>query len=88
MEKIVAPRHSGDRGSLASDRLSAVLELDLASSEGGRKKTNQPGCAPADLTHGGGEPDLGSAPNPRGAAQAGIRPLRKVRFPVVAACES
>jgi hypothetical protein len=41
LEEIIDPGHPGDRGSLASDGLSAVLELDLASSKGGRKKTNQ-----------------------------------------------
>jgi hypothetical protein len=35
-----------------TDRLSAVLELDLASSKGGRKKTYQQGSARADLSDG------------------------------------
>ena len=34
---------------MASGRLSVVLELDLASSEGGRKKTNQQGSTRPDL---------------------------------------
>ena len=52
LEEIVDPRHPGDRGSLAPDRLSAVLELDLARSKGGRKKTYQQGSARADLSDG------------------------------------
>ena len=40
------------RGSLASDRLSIVLELDIASSKGSGKKTNQQGSARPDLSHG------------------------------------
>jgi hypothetical protein len=45
LEEIVDNCHPGDRGALASGWVSAVLELDLASSKGGRKKTNQQGSA-------------------------------------------
>jgi len=76
LEKVVDPSHSADRGSLASDRLSTVLELDLANSKTGRKETDQQGSARPDLSHGRGEPNVGSAPNPRGTAQTGIRHLR------------
>ena len=52
MEEIIDPGYAGDGCSLASGRVSAVLELDLASSKGGRKKTNQQGRARPDLSHG------------------------------------
>jgi len=51
-EEIVDPRHSGDSGSLAPDWLSAVLELDLATSKGGGKKTYRQGSARADVSDG------------------------------------
>jgi len=50
--------------------------LDLANSKTGRKETDQQGSARPDLSHGRGEPNVGSAPNPRGTAQTGIRHLR------------
>jgi len=65
---------------MASGRLSVVLELDLASSKGGRKKTNQQGSTRPDLCMVAENPTWGSTSHPRGAAQVGFRNLRTNRF--------
>jgi hypothetical protein len=82
MEAVTHRRHSGNRGPLASGRLSDVLEVDLESEKADREKTDTEGGAGVDLPPGGGEPHLGSTPHPWRASPAGFRSLGTNHLPV------
>jgi hypothetical protein len=86
LEEIVDPCHPGDRCSLASGWVSAVLELDLACELCGWKEANQQGSARANLPYGRRKPKLGSTTHSRGAAQVGIRHLGTNGFSSGQAC--
>jgi len=58
---------------VASGRLSPILEMDLQSQSGRWPNTRKPGDSDADLSHGGGEPDVGRTPDPWRVAKAGLR---------------
>jgi hypothetical protein len=88
LEEIVDPCHPGDRCSLASGWVSAVLELDLACEPCGWKEANQQGSGRANLPYGRRKPKLGSTTHSRGGAQVGIRHLGTNGFSPGDACES
>ena len=71
---------------LASHRLSLVLGLALAGSAPSRPQSGEPGGAPPDLSHGGGEPDLGRTPHSRRVAHVGLRYLRAQRIAMDETC--
>src|ERR1039458_9518942 len=75
METSLDRRKSGDHSPLAPCRLSSLLGLALAPSGLLWRKTHQQGTARIDLPHGGGEPNVGSAPHSRRTANAWLRCL-------------
>ena len=70
MEKASCSGHATNCGRVASCWFSAVLEMALPSPAVG--EAGEQGDSSADLSHGGREPDVGSAPHSWRAAEAGF----------------
>ena len=52
LETTARPGYTQDGGSLASRRLSALLEMDLARQTNGRQEACEPACSGSDRSHG------------------------------------
>src|ERR1700730_2393980 len=75
-----AHRETGDRGPVASRRLSPLLALAIPTARG--PAADQRGDADPDPSLGSGECGLGGAPDPRRTLEARLRRLRTQRRPV------
>src|ERR1700758_2014932 len=72
MENVSCSDPATNRGQLASGWLSPLLEIALPGLSGRWPKAGGQGNSGADLSYGGGEPDLGSTAYSRRVAEAGV----------------
>src|ERR1035437_2385748 len=73
LEACTNPRPAGERRSLASRRVQAVLDVAFAASDPRGKKMREQRTARTHLPHGGRKPHMGRAAHSRGTENAWIR---------------
>jgi len=76
MENASCSGHATNCGGVASGWFSPVLEMALPSQASRRPKAGEQGNSGADFSHGCREPNVGSTPYSRRAAEAGLPSVR------------